>query len=65
MSPDELAARSRATAAENERTVLAVLATAGAAGVRPGRDLADLTGLAQRTLTAVVARLGGARLGEA
>ena len=57
MSPDQLAARSRATGAGNERTVLAVLAAAGAAGVRPGRDLADLTGLAQRTLTAVVARL--------
>lgn len=64
MSREELAARSLAAAAENERRVLAVLATAGAAGVRPGRDLADLTGLAGRTLSDLVARLEGRGLAK-
>ncbi len=65
MSPEQLAARSRATGTENERRVLAVLAAAVAAGVRPGRDLADLTGLVQRDPERRGRALGGARLGEA
>ena len=48
MRPEELAAHSRAVAAKNERTVLAVLATAGSTGVRAGRDLAELADLAPR-----------------
>jgi hypothetical protein len=59
-----LGARSRAIAAANERKVLEVLASAGPAGVRAGRDLADLADLSQRTMTAAVERLVKQRLAK-
>jgi hypothetical protein len=57
MRPDELAARSRRQAAENDDVVLRVLVRAGDAGLRPGLELADLAGLAPRTASEVVGRL--------
>jgi hypothetical protein len=57
MRPDELAAHSRKRAAENDDLVLRVLVNAGDDGLRPGRELADRTGLAARTTTDVLGRL--------
>lgn len=57
MQPDELAARSLEQAAENDRKVLGSLAAAGDAGIRPGRDLAEHTGLAERTVRDALGRL--------
>ena len=57
MPSSDLVERKRAERVEHDRKVLAVLAAAGPAGVRVGRDLADLTGLPERTVSATVARL--------
>lgn len=56
MKPNELAERSRATAAENNATVLSALAGAGDAGLRPG-ELAASVGLSDRTVRETVGRL--------
>jgi MarR family len=54
--PDELAARSRAAAAENDAAVLAALTVAGDEGLRPG-ELASAAALAKRTASEAVRRL--------
>jgi hypothetical protein len=59
-----LGARSRAIGEANDRKVLQVLVSAGPAGVRAGRDLADLADLRPRTTTAAVARLVEQRLAK-
>ena len=57
MLPGDLAARSLGQAAENDETVLAVLAAAGEEGIRPGRELAAHARLPDRTVRDVLARL--------
>jgi hypothetical protein len=57
MSSEDFAERNAAIGAENDRRVLRVLAGAGHAGVRPGRDLAELAGLAPRTAQNALGRL--------
>jgi hypothetical protein len=58
VNQQELAERSRAAAAENNEVVLAVLADAGDAGLRPG-ELAEQADLPERTARETVARLEG------
>jgi DNA-binding transcriptional ArsR family regulator len=62
MRPEELAARSSAVAAENDRTVLAALAATGDHGMRPGAELDELVGLPPRTVRNALARLTGVGL---
>ncbi len=57
MRAEELAERSHATAAGNDRAVLAVLAGAGDAGVQPGGELSALARLPERTAREVLCRL--------
>jgi hypothetical protein len=59
MRPDELAARSRRQAAENDDRVLRVLVNAGDDGLRPGRELADLAELPLSTTREALCRLIG------
>jgi hypothetical protein len=54
---EDLVARKRAARIENDRAVLRVLAAAGETGVRPGRDLAELAGRAERTANEALRRL--------
>jgi hypothetical protein len=57
MRPAELAASSRLRAAENDRVVLRVLVRADDGGLRPGQELAELTGLAASTTREALGRL--------
>jgi hypothetical protein len=49
VSAEEFAERNRAAAAENARRILRAVVAAGDAGVRPGKELCELTGLSPRT----------------
>jgi hypothetical protein len=57
MSSEELAARNREIGAETDHALLVQLALAGDAGLRPGREIAELLGVSLRTASRSLGRL--------